>query len=58
MSETEQLDEITFEAGQIVKIDGIPFELKEETTLLGRKENLELISKESGQVFRGFESSD
>lgn len=36
------LDEITFKAGTILKHQGIPFELKEDTVLLGLHSNKEL----------------
>lgn len=39
----EDMDEITFEKGKTVRIDGIPFFLKENTTLLGNVKNIKLL---------------
>ncbi|MCK5021503.1 MAG: hypothetical protein KAS32_31110 [Candidatus Peribacteraceae bacterium] len=38
----ESLDKISMKKGQLIKVDGIPFELDDDTTVLGNKKNLSL----------------
>lgn len=47
------LDQIPFPKGQLVKIEGIPFWLGDNTVLLGKKANLELIQKSIDEAKTG-----
>ena len=37
------MDEIKFLKGRLIHINGIPFELKEDTIVLGNKKNLKIV---------------